>query len=216
LGDKGEQLDAISFQPGSDRLLPPELKKLKKVVEALEKRPQLRLVVHGRFDSKIDGEALRTERVKQALAEQMGMKLSPDEELGPVAFNTVKTQKALEKLLKKHNGDKAVTDFKTQYEKETGRKAKRVKPYLALFGLESSDTAFYQAIFEELIKLEPLLKDDLRDLAERRAEKIVMELKTASGIAPKRVTTGSSGPVEKTSTDTVNIKLTLDVLKPAV
>ncbi|MGB5993180.1 MAG: DUF748 domain-containing protein, partial [Desulfobacterales bacterium] len=36
LGDKGEQMDAISFQPGNDRLLPPELKKLKRVVEALE------------------------------------------------------------------------------------------------------------------------------------------------------------------------------------
>jgi Domain of Unknown Function (DUF748) len=215
LGDKGEQMDAISFQPGNDRLLPPELKKLKKVVEALEKRPQLRLVVQGRYDSKIDGKALRTKRVKRALAEQMGVKIAPDEGLGPVAFNTAKTQKALEKLLKSRAGDKAVADFKMQYEKETGQKAKRVKPYLALFGWESSDTTFYQAIFEELVRLEPLLDNDLQDLARQRAEAIVKELKTNSGLGHDRVTTGSSGPLEKASTDTVNTELTLDVIKPA-
>jgi len=215
LGDKGEQMDAISFHPGSDRLLPPELKKLKKVVEALEKRPQLRIVVQGRFDPKIDGKALRTERVRLALAEQMGVKLSPDEAPGPVAFNTAKTQKALEKLLKMRAGDKAVADFKTQYEKKTGKKAKQVKPYLALFGWESSDIAFYQEIFEELVKLEPLLENDLQDLAQRRAEAIVKELRSGAGLDPTRVTAGSSGPVKKASTDTVNTSLTLDVIKPA-
>ena len=213
-GDKDGQMDAVSFHPGSDRLLPPELKKLKKVVEALEKRPQLRIVIQGRFDTKIDGEALRTERVKRALAEQMEVKIAPNEEPGPVAFNNSKSQKALEKLLKKRGGDNAIAEFKTRYEKETGRKAKRVKPYLALFGWESSDTAFYQAIFEELVKLEPLLDNDLQDLAQRRAEAIVKELETTGGLGPTRVTTGSSGPVEKASTDTVNTSLTLDVIKP--
>jgi hypothetical protein len=215
LGDKDEQMDAISFQPGSHRLLPPEMKKLKNVVEALEKRPQLKLVVHGRFDAKIDGEALRTERAKRVLSEEMGVKLAPNEAPGPIAFNTAKTQKALEKLLKSRAGDKAVADFKAQYEKETGQKAKQVKPYLALFGWESSDTAFYQAIFEELVKLEPLLDNDLQDLAQWRAEAIVKELKISGGLAPERVTTGSAGPVEKTSTDNVQTKLTLDVVKPA-
>jgi len=215
LGDKDEQMDAISFQPGSDRLLPPELKKLKKVVEALEKRPQLKIVIHGRFDNKIDGKALRTERVKRALAEQMGVKIAPDQEPGPVAFNTAKTQKALEKLLKKRGGDNAVAEFKMQYEKKTGQKAKQVKPYLALFGWESSDTKFYQAIFDELVKLEPLLDSDLQDLAGKRSQAIEKQLKMTGGLNPTRVTAGSSGPVEKASTDTVNTSLTLDVIKPA-
>ena len=214
-GGQDEQMDAISFQPGSERLLPPELKKLKKVVEALEKRPQLKIVIHGRFDTKIDGRALRTERVKRALAEQMGVKIAPDQEPGPVAFNTAKTQKALEKLLKKRGGDNAVAEFKMQYEKETGQKAKQVKPYLAIFGWESSDTTFYQGIFDELVKLEPLLDSDLQDLAGQRAQAIEKQLKMTGGLNPKRVTVGSSGPVEKVSTDTVNTSLTLDVIKPA-
>ncbi len=215
LGDKDEQMDAISFQPGSDRVLPPELKKLKKVVEALEKRPQLKIVIHGRFDTKIDGKALRTERVKRALAEQMGVKIAPDQEAGLVAFNTAKTQNALEKLFKRRGGDNAVAEFKMQYEKETGQKAKQVKPYLALFGWESSDTSFYRAIFDELVKLEPLLDSDLKDLAGQRAQAIEKQLKITGGLNPTRVTVGSSGPVEKVSTDTVNTSLTLDVIKPA-
>ncbi len=213
LGDKAEQMDAVSFQPGEDRLLPPELKKLKKVVEALEKRPQLRIVVQGRYDPKIDGEALRTKRVKRALAVQMKEKLSPDEEPGPVAFNTAKTQKALEKLLEMRKGDTAIDDFKTQYEKATGKKAKRTNFAMAVIGWASSDTAFYQAMFKEVIKLEPLTDKDLQDLAQRRAEAIVKELKTTGGLGSTRVTAGSSGPVKKASKDVVNTSLTLDVIK---
>jgi beta-glucosidase-like glycosyl hydrolase len=214
-GGKGEQMDAISFEPGSDSLLPPEMEKLKKVIEALEKRPQLKIVVQGRYDIKTDGKALRAERVKRALAEEMKMKLPPDEKPGPVAFNTAKTQRALEKLLEMRAGDQAIDDFETRYEKETGKKVKRVKPYLAVFGWESSDTAFYQAMFEELVKLEPLPDNDLQDLAQRRAEAIVNELKAAGGLDPSRVTAGRSAPVEKSSADAVDTKLTLDVIKPA-
>ena len=70
-------------------------------------------------------------------------------------------------------------------------------------------------MFEELVKLEPLADKNLQDLAQRRAEAIVKELKTAGGLAPSRVTAGSVAPVEKSSTDTVNTKLTLNVVKPA-
>lgn len=106
-----------------------------------------------------------------------------------------------------------MTIFKTQYEKATGKKAKRTNFAMAVIGWASSDTAFYQTIFEELVKLEPLLDKDLQDLAQRRAEAIVKELKTTGGLDPARVNAGSSGPVEKASTDTVNTRLTLDVIK---
>jgi len=55
---------------------------------------------------------------------------------------------------------------------------------------------------------------DLRDLAQRRAEAIIKYLKTTAGLGVTRVTEGSSGPVEKASTETVNTKLTLGVIKP--
>jgi len=215
-GGKSEKMDAIAFEPGSARLLPPELEKLTKVSEALKKRPQLKLVVEGRFDTKVDGEALRTERARRALAEQMDVKLAPDKEPGPIAFDSAQTQRALEKLLEIRGGDTAISDFKTQYEKETGKKAKRANVVMAFVGWGSSDTAFYEAMFKELVKLEPLSDNYLKELALKRAEAIVEELKRTTGLNDTRVTAGSPGPAEKASTETVNTRLTLDVIKPSV
>jgi len=214
LGDKGQEMDAIAFNPGNDRVLPPELKKLKKVSEALEKRPRLGLVVQGRFDPEVDGEALRTEQVQRALAEEMGAKPGPDETPAPLALDNAKTQRALEKLIEIRLGKTAADDFKSQYETATGEKAKPVKPYLAFFGWESSDTAYYQAMFKELVKREPLSDNDLQNLAQRRGEAIIQTLRTTAGLDAPRVSAGSPGPVEKASTKTVNTKLTLDALKP--
>jgi outer membrane protein OmpA-like peptidoglycan-associated protein len=214
-GDKSEQMDFIAFDPGSARLLPPEHEKLNEVSKVLKKRPQLRLVVEGRFDTKLDGEALRTKRARRALAEQMGVKLALDEKPGPIAFDSAKTQRALEKLLEMRGGDTAVADFKTQYEKATGKDAKRANFAMALIGWASSDTAFYQAMFEKLVKLEPLTDNDLKELALRRAEAIVKELKTTHVLDDTRVTAGSPGPAEKTSKETVDTRLGLDVIKPS-
>jgi hypothetical protein len=214
-GGKSEKMDAIAFEPGSARLLPPEQEKLTKVSEALKKRPKLKLVVEGCFDAKVDGEALRTERARRALAEQMDVKLAPDEEPGPIAFDRAQTQRALEKLLEMRRGDTAVADFKMQYEKETGKEAKRANFLMAFVGWASSDTAFYEAIFKELVKLEPLTDNDLKELALRRAEAIVEELKRTTGLDDTRVTPGSPVPAEKASTETVNTRLTLDVIKPS-
>ncbi|MBW2576431.1 MAG: hypothetical protein JRC88_13365, partial [Deltaproteobacteria bacterium] len=106
--------------------------------------------------------------------------------------------------------------FKIQYEKETGKKAKRVNFAMALIGWASSDTAFYQAMFEELVKLEPLTDNDLKELALKRAEGIIKELETTDGLDDTRVTVGSPGPAEKASTKTINTRLRLDVIKPSV
>ena len=214
MGGKGEPVNAVAFAPGSDRLPPPEREKIEKVAEALRNRPRLKLVVQGRFDPEVDGVALRTLGARRALAERMGMKLAPKEDPGPIAFDKAKTQEALEKLLKDRNGKDAVAAFEKQYESNTGRKVKRVKPYLAAFGRGSSDTAFYQAMFEELVKLEPMPDSDLQDLAQRRARAIVEEVRKTGGFGASRVAAGTPGPVEKGSAETVETRLTLDVVTP--
>jgi hypothetical protein len=214
-GGKGEQLAAIGFDPGSAHLLPPEMEKIKKISEALKKRPQLKLVVAGRFDPQSDGKALRTARVKRALAVETGMKLAPGEEPGPLSFDTAKMQSALEKMLKKRNGDDAVSSFVTRYEKETGKKAKPMNFAMALVGWKSSDTALYKAMFNELVKLEPLTDKDLMALARMRAEEVVNQVKTAGQLDDTRVIAGSPGPVKKTSAGTVDIGLSLEVIKTA-
>ncbi|MGA8181439.1 MAG: DUF748 domain-containing protein [Desulfobacterales bacterium] len=214
-GGNGEQLSSIAFNPGSAHLLPPEMEKIKNVSEALKKRPQLKLVVAGRFDPESDGKALRTERVKRALALQTGLKLAPNEEPGLISFDTAKMQEAMGKLLKKRRGDDAVSKFVKQYEKETGKKAKPMNFAMALVGWKSSDIAFYHAMFDELVKLEPLTDQDLMELARKRAMAIVNQVRADGHLAATRVIAGSPGPVKKTSGETVNTDLSLEVIKPA-
>ena len=175
----------------------------------------MRLVVLGRFDPGFDGQALRTERVKLSLAIEMNQELPPEEEPEPVAFDHAKTQRALEKLLEKRSGDKAVEDFQADYEKTTGKEAERVNPALGIFGVGSSDTVFYQALFEELVKLEPLDEKALQHLALKRAEAVAEDLKTTSGLDEQRVAIGDIAAVEKQATDAVATRLQLDVLQPS-
>ncbi|MGA7984060.1 MAG: DUF748 domain-containing protein, partial [Burkholderiales bacterium] len=65
LGGGTTKLDAIAFDPGSARVLPTELDKLKKVAEALKQRPRLKVIVDGRYQAAADGEALRSEKVRR-------------------------------------------------------------------------------------------------------------------------------------------------------
>src|SRR5215510_14651539 len=110
-GEKGEKVEAVAFEPGRDVVLPPEREKLKRVGEVLGKRPQLKLTVHGGYDPKLDGEALRALHVRQ--------------DLGPVAFDDAKTQRALEAMLRERGGDKAVDEAIARHEKSSGKKADR-------------------------------------------------------------------------------------------
>src|SRR5262249_30492132 len=59
-----ERLQTIVFEPGSDVVRPPEHQKLQRVAEVLGKRAQLKLTVHGGYETKLDGEALRSLHVR--------------------------------------------------------------------------------------------------------------------------------------------------------
>jgi hypothetical protein len=139
--------------------------------------------------------------------------LSPEEEPEMIEFDDAKTQRSLEKQLETVGGKKAIGSFKTEYEKSSGKKPKPVKSYMAIFGRESSDTGYYEAIFKELVRLEPLIEKDLLDLARRRADAIINAIISIKGFDRTRVTAGTPGPSEKASKETVNTKLTLEVLK---
>ncbi len=131
-GGGAAKLDAIAFDPGSARVLPPELDKLKKVARALQQRPKLEVIVDGRYQEALDGEALRSEKVRRELAAEQKVKLAPGEEPGPVAFDNARTQRALEKLMAARAGKDAMAQFTAEFEKKAGRKASRVNPALAL------------------------------------------------------------------------------------
>jgi uncharacterized protein involved in outer membrane biogenesis len=208
-GDDAERLQAVQFEAGSDAVLPPERQKLQRVVEVLDKRPRLKLTVRGGYDTALDGEALRSLRVRQELAQRLGVKLKPGEDPGPVAFDRGKTQRALETLLTERDGAKGLDEFQAGYEKRTGKKAQRANPMLALVDRGSPDREFYQALFERLVERAPLTEVELKALGQRRAEATARALKERAGTAADRVEVGDIEPATRAERNAVPTRLEL-------
>ncbi len=98
LGGGGEEFEAIIFEPGEARLLPPEREKLAKLAKALEQRPQLKLAVEGRFDKERDRDALADNIVKLEISKRAGMKAPAANEPLIISFTDAKVQTALDEL----------------------------------------------------------------------------------------------------------------------
>lgn len=205
----GEKVDDIGFDAGSDRLLPPEREKIGKLVETLKKRPQLKLMVQGRYHAVRDGTALRTSALRRTLVERQGAKLATDDDPGPIAYENAKVQQAIESLLRARGGADAVSAFVAAFEKKHGREARRVNPVLAVVGRGSTDRDLYVAMFDRLIELQPLPDTALRELAGRRAAAIAEQAVAGAGLAAARVGLVQPGAGDSESTAA---KLSLDVL----
>ena len=62
-----EDLGRIEFKPGDSQLSEHAIVKLKLLQEAMQKRPKMRLTIHGVYDEHADLEALKREQVNSAL-----------------------------------------------------------------------------------------------------------------------------------------------------
>jgi uncharacterized protein involved in outer membrane biogenesis len=209
--ENAERLQTVVFEAGSDTVTPPEQEKLKRVAEVLGKRPRLKLTVNGGYEPKVDGEALRSLHVRQDLARRLDVKVPPGQDPGPVAFDQARTQRALEALLTEHGGAKALEEFQAGYEKRTGKKAERANPLLAFVGRGSSDRAFYEAMFRQLVETAPLTDAEVTALGQRRGEAIARVLKERAGPAAERVEVGSPEAAGKAEKNAVPARLSLGV-----
>jgi hypothetical protein len=210
LGGRVDQdLQRVDFDPGSARLMPPMREQLQKVVQALKERPQLKLVVQGAYDPERDARALRDGEVRRAVAQALGAKVQPGEDPGPIAYDDVDTQRVLEKMLSSRAGGDAVDLFATEYTKTTGKEAaRRMNPVLAVFGRGRGDRAFYEALFERLVQIEPLPDTVLADLATQRARAIA-DFLAETGIGPERIGMGKAQILEDRS-EPIAAKLSLE------
>lgn len=96
LGAGSEKMEAVTFDPGSAQLLPPEQEKLKTLADALSKRPALTLTLEPGFDPEVDRRALQERTMRSEAARVAGVRLSPNEAPGPVDVNVYKVQTWLE------------------------------------------------------------------------------------------------------------------------
>jgi hypothetical protein len=170
--------------------------------------------VHGGVDPQADGRAINARALRAALAKSLGATLGANEEPGAVAYRDAKTQRALEAIAAERGGDGAVARFQAEFEKSSGRPARRVNPALALLGEGSDDEAFYRALFEELVRTTPSPATALAELGRERASAVLGALTESGALGKDRVVIGipTSSTAEKNG---VASRLELDALAQA-
>jgi len=229
-GSGAEKLNAVEFDPGKADLLPPEKEKLKKVAEALQKRPQLKLVVQGQYSPEIDGLELKQINVSRAIAVRMGVQLKPDAELEPIDFSDSKIKGALEKLFAERFGPKATDELERAVKKgeikpratqeETGVNKKKRKGFARLWnsmklykivpGAMSPEQSDLQAgeMFARLVESDPNPDEALSQLAVNRAQAITAELQNVNAVPADRLHIADIQPLVDEAR--VSAKLSLD------
>lgn len=210
LGIGGETLEAIYFDPGSNRLLPPEREKLKQVAQVLAKRAQLRLSVPGHYSETADGAALRARAVRLEIATRAGVRLEAGEEPGPVDLGDRAVRGAVRDLYAERFGAGELDKQKRTAEGLEPSDGKlplweRVGKLIQGEPQVADASAFHRKLQERLEQNQPLAADALTRLGAQRANVILAALKEdgvdparALEAAPEKISSDAGKPVPLT------------------
>ena len=215
-GGDAEEVGKIAFDPGSSRLLPPEREKLGHVLEALAKRPEVKLVIPGQYDAEADARALKRSALAREIGKRAGFAMADDQDPGPLSIEDRPTRAALRALFAERVSQAELDKFKTQAEakeRETaaagGQKLSlldKVKTLAAGEPQVADPREFYFTLIRRLRDSQPLPANALADLAQKRAAAIEGAL-GAAGAEPARVTTSTAAPVSNAEAKQVSVQL---------
>jgi len=226
-GGGGEKLEKVAFEAGEDALTPPEKEKFKQISQILTKRPGLALSIHGVSAAAIDRPAMKETQLRRAVAEKMGLKLSPDEDPGPISTANPKSQTALEALYAQRFGEPEWVALSAKWQqanpdkkKESGA-GKMLSRLKGLFKKEQplsadelaqlKDADLHAMLYQRLLDKETVSDEALRNLARRRSEAVAQGL-AAAGAPSERISQGEVAAVEADGRE-VQVKLELGVAK---
>ena len=216
LGGSGEEFEAVNFEPGEARLLPPEREKLAKLAKALEQRPQLKLEVVGRFDQARDREALADNIVKLEVSKRAGMKPPGANEPLIVSFTDAKVQVALDELANAAGDD--ATKLRAQYLPPATNAVfgalQNARERLTEKGrTEASDARgkYYPELFKLLRAKQSVPDTVYATLATFRAEAIKTTLTAVNKFDAARVSVAAPQPVKASQPNQVATTLALSV-----
>lgn len=202
-GSSGEEMEAIVFDLGEARLLPPEREKLVKLGHGLEQRPNLALSVRGAYHPEADAAVLRDLDLRRAIAQEIGRKLADDEDPGPMATGQPAVRKALEALDARRFGAKALEELQARHRQANpgpppeGTVGKLLSRVSGLIGAKSEPLPpeeeaalkgadLQRLVYQRLMQTESVDEARLEALARRRAEAIAATLRQA-GLADARI-----------------------------
>jgi hypothetical protein len=183
----GENLEAIDFDPGSDRLLPPEREKLKQVAQILTRRAQLKLTVPGHYSQEADSAALKARALRLEIAGRAGIQLAAEEQAGPLDLGDHAVRRALRDLYAERFGEAELDKQKRAVEATASGVAAQDKPSIwqrtsnLLEGEPqvADASAFYQQLQGRLRQNQPLADGALAHLGKQRTSAILFALKQA-------------------------------------
>ena len=223
LGLSGEKLEAIEFDPGSARLLPPEREKLQHVGAILAKRAQLKLALPGGYHEEADGAALRAAAVRSEVARRAGLKLAPGEAPGPLDLADRSVREALRSLFAERFGEPALDQARKEAEAATPAGAAASGPAAAALPAwqralkfvqgepQVADARpFYRGLRQRLERAQPLPADALQQLGAQRAQAMAAAL-AEGGTDAARIAVGAPAPLTGAVTRLVPLKLELGV-----
>ena len=195
-GGNDAAVSEIDFEAGSARIRPEVRERLQQVAAAIQKRPQLKLVVPGPFDEQRDGEALRERRVRTELAKALEEPLPPEgEALPPIAYASRRTQRELVKLYSKYAGEDAVRKLLEQQPAAAATpRAPASGPGAAAAREARADV--YEEMFRRIVAAAPRDDAALQALAAQRAKAVRELLVGAGGVPADRVEAGAPQRVE--------------------
>jgi uncharacterized protein involved in outer membrane biogenesis/outer membrane protein OmpA-like peptidoglycan-associated protein len=204
LGGDSEQLEAVSFDPGSDALLPPEKAKLAKVATALEKRPQLKVGIRPVYAAQ-DADAIRSFRVRRELAKRAGFKLKEGEDPGLLDVTDPKNQDAIQTLFSERFGKDELAKVRDAAEKA---QTADDKP-LTREAKEQMRAQIAETLLARLEVGEQVSDEELKALAQRRADVVKEEFSTQGKLPMDRVAIEAVEKVEAADKKMVESKFAL-------
>jgi hypothetical protein len=223
-GVSGEKMEAIEFDPGSDRLLPPEREKLKQVAQALAKRTQLTLSVPAQYSEAADGAALRRRAVRSEIVKRAGLQLEPGEAPGPLDVGDRKLRGAVRDLYAERFGAAELDKEKKAAETASAEPAApegasaAAPEKLSLWARAgklvqgepqvADARAFYRKLEQRLVQQQALAPEALSALGTRRSAAILQALKE-DGVDPARTLAAAPEAVGSAVGKPVPLKLGL-------
>lgn len=213
-GGSEEEFKSVAFEPGRSDVPPPEKEKLSKLAAALQKRPQLKLTVQGRYNPETDLAELRSAGLRRALAARQGIKLEPGEDPGPVDYSSPEVGKALEAMFTERFGADALKAIQTELKAadDNAKKQAVAKAAAAAPEGEARDPGRpAKTLFTWLANAESIGEPELVGLADARSQSIAAELSGPGGVPAERVAVSPPAAMEKETEASPTAVLNLEV-----
>jgi uncharacterized protein involved in outer membrane biogenesis len=198
-GGGEDGFDTVVFEPGRPELTPPEKEKLAQLAGALQKRPQLKLSVQGRYAPETDRAELQAIAVRRALAARLAR--APEAADDPVDYSGPETAKAVEALfverlgadrLKALKAEQAAALAKARKDAAAAGKSGAAPP------VEDDPGRFTKELIGRIERAQPVDDAALVRLADERAAAVVAEVRDVGLIAPERLGVLPPAAMEKT------------------